>query len=197
MRRLFAGLGTLAACAALLSGCVPPKAYIASTKDEDYAKEPKRLLVIETVGDELGRYHDSFKSVLTQRMKDCGATIDFMDRPPRNPLALDNSTQVAQQRQEQEREQQLNADTILQITQLWKTTTQTIPPETRMIGYALQLVDLSTQKVVWKADVRLFTSFDIVTLHDPGITFADDTMTKLAQDRIFRSCAAAAAASAH
>ena len=188
--RRFASFGFFAG-ALLLSGCVPPKATISATRDAAYAQEPKRVMVIETIGDELGHYHDTFKADLSRRMLDCGATIDFTVRPPRDPLALDNSAALAQQRKEDDLIREFGADALLQITQNWVIKSDSIPPLPRMIGYSLRLIDVPTKKAVWTADVRLFTAIDLVTIGDPGAAFARDTMTKLVQDKIFSSCSAA------
>jgi hypothetical protein len=171
-----------------LAACHGPKATITTNRDPSYQKEPKRLMVIETIGNELGRSHDSFKAVLTQKLEACGTAAAFIARPPRDPLALDNSAAEAEQRKENDLLRDFSPDTILLMNQ---TSVTRSGGSARNIVYDMQLVELPARRTVWKANLNLFTNFDIVDLGDAGAALADDLIAKLAQDSILRTCPAA------
>lgn len=176
-------LSVAAALAAL--GACSPNATIIANRDQSYTKDIKRLVVIESIGDELGRFHDSFKTALTQRLKDCGAAVDFTARAKRDPLALDNSAAQAQQRKEAALIKEFSPDAILLMTQ---TSVTWSGGNARNIDYAMQLFDAATKRAFWKANVHLFTNFDLVDIGDPGDVLAKDLMARFVQDRVIQSC---------
>jgi hypothetical protein len=184
-RRLFRIFAVVMLCG--LAAC-QPRATITTNREASYQKDVKRLMVIETIGDALGRQIDSFHAVLTQRLQACGATVTFIARPPHDPLALDNSAALAEQRKENEMLHDFAPDAVLFMSQV---SAMSSGGSVRNITYAMQLADLPTRRIVWKANLDLFTNYDIVAFGDAGAALANDLMTKLSQDAIIRSCPAA------
>jgi hypothetical protein len=182
-------LSVVAAVVAI--GACTPQATITAHRVEGYAKEPKRIFVIESIGDELGHYHASFRSALTQHLRDCGVDVAFFTRTKPDPLALDNSAAEAQQRKENALQTQFSPDALLLMTQISVTWAGGVPAYPRNIVYALRLFDASTRKEFWAGNVDLFTNFDWVHFGDPGALLANNLIARLVRDRVLQSCPAA------
>ena len=69
-------------------------------------------------------------------------------------------------------------------------TGQLVRSDVSQIVYNLQLMDVTTKKVVWKAQVTLDTHFGLIQTGDAGAELADTIIGKLKQDNILHSCPA-------
>jgi hypothetical protein len=173
-----------------LSGCTP-SATVATNKDQGFTREPHRLAVIEAMGPELGAYTDSFKTSLSQQIKSCGITPEFVYRP---------ATKISDEDQKKVNAfvQQFRPDTVLAIeeeeyerrTVSSHNSGRLLRSDVSKITYDLQLLDVETKKFVWKAQVSLDTHFGLIEIGDAGAELANSVMQKLQQDNIFHSCPA-------
>lgn len=185
----------------ILSGCAP-KTSIATNKDQNYVREPQRLMVIEAMGTPLGKDTEKFQDTLRQGIKDCHIFTNYVVTPPemsKARLSVDEKVVKAVQEWDAKRDafiRQFAPDTVLDIaesqytvrtvsTQYGAVTSSSIP----QIIYELALTDIPTKKTVWKGQVTLFTGGVLVrTGNDPGTQLAKDIVAKLSQDGIFHTC---------
>lgn len=180
--------GAVVGLIGLISGCEPPQAVITTNKDQDFTREPKRLVVINVMG-EGGKYTDTYEANFARRIKGCGVTLDAIDRPPQTPNG--NTPANSDRGAETQRIRQFGPDTILSVTERGY---RTRPMAVRVadmtnveITYALELTDRQSRKPVWKAQIVLNASFG-----DPGEALANAIVAKLTEDKILRSCGSAA-----
>ena len=173
---------------------------MATNKDPAYTQEPRRLIVIETLGGELGKYTDSFKSTLSQRIKDCSIQANYIMQPA-VPAGTAVNEDVVKAWREKENAfiRQFGPDTLLGITQT-RYTRRTVSNQygvlsshIAQITYELELFDVRSNKTVWKALVTLDTHFGLIEVGDAGAELANTVIGKLEQDQIFHACPRVAA----
>jgi hypothetical protein len=179
----------------VVSGCAPT-ASVETNKDADFTREPKRLVIIEALGPELGKYTDSFKTTLSQGIKGCGVTTNFIYRPSAAPSA---DTEKEWQAKEGAFVRQFGPDTILSIAEA-KYTRRTVSNQYGVVSsniaqiiYELELFDVVAKKPVWKAQITLDTHFGLIEVGDAGAELANAVVGKLEQDKIFHTCITASA----
>ena len=133
MKRLYRATGFAIALgvASLAGGCVPPQTTITSSSDKSYVKEPKRIMAVETVGDELGQYHATFKATLAQRLQGMWGNRRLHDAAACGSAGARRLAAVVQRQQEQVAIRQMSAETVLEIVQVSVYRTQEIPPIVR------------------------------------------------------------------
>jgi hypothetical protein len=181
--------GRLRLCALVLAGlaagCAEP-AQIASNKAPDYAGDPKRLSVLESMGPPLDdTYFASFQTRLQNAVHDCGVEADFIVRPPAgSSLALDDK-QALERRAEAQRIQQFRPEAVLSVVATsYQSTVR--PRIVQQVTYQLELLDMKSRKAVWKAEVVMRPGAG-----DTGARLASDITARLATDGILRRCPAA------
>jgi hypothetical protein len=169
--------------AGLAAACAP-HAQITAVKAPDYAGDPKRLSVIESMGPALGdTYLASFQTRLQDAVRDCGLEADFIVRPPAQPaLSLDNGTETRERRAEGQRIQQFKPDAVLGIVAKSYVANEKMHA-TLEVTYVLDLVDMRSRKTVWKAEVVMRPG-----LGEGGAPLANDIVARLAKDGILRHC---------
>ena len=70
-------LRVLAALLLLGLAACQPRATVTSNRAAAYDKDVKRLMVVETVGNQLGAQHESFHTMFSQKAQACGASGAF------------------------------------------------------------------------------------------------------------------------
>jgi hypothetical protein len=165
---------------ALLAGCTATTS-IETNKDQSYTKEPKRLLVIESMLWNTAWLYQPFQSSLSQHIHACGVIADYIKKTPSEPL---NAQAIAFARR-------FHPDTILEISEVSRTLQTRNGSPTGVIlwiEYTLEIKDVATDKTVWKADDKLMPNF---STSGQGEVLARNIVAKLSADGIFHSCPAA------
>jgi hypothetical protein len=173
------GLLRAAAAVSLLLAACTATTRIETNKDPSYTKEPKRLLVIESLAWDVS-VDKPFHAAPSDRLKTCGITaayIQKMTSDPFSPAAVALS-------------KRFRPDTILQVNELSRDilTRNGQPAGVLYLAYGLELRDVATDRPVWKAEEKLFPKND--SFADAGEVLARNIVDKLAADGIFRSCPA-------
>jgi len=159
----------------LLSACVAPTT-IASNKAENYTKEPKRIFVLTDVGSEFGKdFFDSFQAKLGAIARDCGAALEVSRI---SSLELDEKVHLNKMKT-------FKADTIMSVRRNGGTRNE--------YGifhaiYNIKLVDVQTNKTVWRADTNFYRGGTAISIKERGEALAVDITNKIKEDKIFRSC---------
>ncbi len=180
-----------------LAACSPPSTEIASNRDSNYSREPKRLAVVENVRDPLVLQSKSFQDAFQQKIKNCGIVggyvvrpVEEFDaaRPPHDDVRQDIDAKT------NDFVRSFNPDTVLTITEAGFRRKAEMAnghvafSSYEKIEYNLALTDTQTRKVVWKSHIVLNPG--VGTEDVPGTQLATDIVARLTKDGIFRSCPA-------
>jgi hypothetical protein len=188
-------LVTLAIGLALLGAC-SARTDIATNKDQNYTREPQRLMVIEAMGTPLGSDTKTFQATLSQQIKDCHIFTNYVITPREvsDPAYASDDKAVAEWKAKRDAFiRRFHADTFLTIGEtqyslqtLYHNGSEMSQSITQII-YQLALIDVPTRKTVWKAVVTLHTGIAHMGT-DPGTQLAEDIVAKLRGDGIFQHC---------
>ena len=174
-----------ALCLLLIAGCNVPRTSIQTNKAPDYAKQPNRLFVFETVNPQLAGSSETFHLTLAKVLSNCGVAVDYASQSAQPALALDASTSGVNQAKTQIA--QFRPDSILTVR--WgKITTQGNLGTVVAASYLLELSDVDTRKAVWKSRVEV-TRGESLLYSKSGIgeNLASAVVGRMVQDQILPS----------
>jgi hypothetical protein len=170
------GLAMAAVLPAVLTGCIAAKVKMTTNKASDYVQEPKRLFVVESLGNGLGTSSRDFQKAFQDMIRTCGVEADFYART----LALDASD-TAVQREQTEHMRNFRPDTILSLREL---SYMQRGSRVTQITYGLDLSDVKTRRTVWKDQVILSPGVG----SDGPLALGREIRNRLETDGILRSC---------
>lgn len=161
---------------AVLAGCAGQNSY-ESLKSPDYSKVPKNLLAIHLTTTPLDQ---AFESRLAEDFSKCGLNLQFTKSI--NPKIVTGA----------------NADTVLTVEILggtrlvnWKDPTVN---SVRSINVQLTLIDVESEKNVWRSRTDLINGVDtVVTRSANEARWADELADNMAHDGVLGKCTAKSA----
>lgn len=165
-----------------LSGCIPTMVRSMTNKAPDYVDEPKRLFVVESLGNELGALNSGFDQAFRGMIRDCAVETDFFARPPQQPsLALD-TRESGLQRAQGEQMRNFRPDMILSLREISYRSRRS---SVQQVTYGLEFADVKSKRTVWKAELVLTPGAD----SDEPLALSREIRDRLRADGILRSCA--------
>ena len=163
--------------AAWLAGCAAPPSRIQTSKAEGYSKQPKRMFVLSTAGNDWGNeFANSFESRITAIGTACGTTVQVSRI---NPLELDENVHA-------NRMKAFNPDAILTVRN--NGGTKSAYGALIDVIYDLSLRDVQANKLVWRANVRFVRGATLRSLTERGETLAIEITNKLKQEGLLAGC---------
>ena len=175
----------IAVCLLSIVAACAPETKITTNKMPDYVGNPKRLFVFSRIEGDFGdEFTPTFNDMFVKIAKECGADAELVTTLPESS---DNQDSMAKMKA-------FNPDTVLSITRGAGLATRPdmLTPSSVTVArtYNLQLIELPSQKTVWRANAVFRRGSGLVKGSDRGQTLAIEITDRMKSDGIFRSCLA-------
>lgn len=174
-----------------IAACAPaPSTTVATTKVEIPAKQPKRLFVVQLIGQELGRDTRSFETKFAGIIGGCGVVADFFTRPAQAApsLSLDDSSYKTQSTVLNGRIAAFQPDSILSLAET-PVANGAQSGDAPAVTYMLELLDAATRKPLWKGQVVLRPRN--AGPSDAGEALANGVIGRMKADGLLTGCSPA------
>lgn len=160
----------------IVSGCAATT-RTKTNRANDYNGQPKRLFVITDIGTDFGsQFSNAFQNKIKSIAKDCGVVVDIAYL---SVLELDESRYDRQM-------MGFRPDTVLSIKR--NGGTKSAEGVLFHVIYDSKLIDMSTKKLVWRAQTDFYRGGFAIPVEERGESLAIDLTNKIKEDKIFRSC---------
>jgi hypothetical protein len=178
---------TIGIVTCLLTSCAAQTTNMGSTKAADITFEPKRILVLQSMGSTLPPGQaEIFQKALAEYLGVCGITSAFAIRNfENNSLSLETNYKYTT-RSDPEKIKSLKPDSLLMVDEYSLRKRGSAVVE---ITYMIELADSSTRKVVWKTNISLSPSLSFNNSeYENATSLANGIMSQLVQDGIVHGC---------
>jgi hypothetical protein len=177
--------GTVLSLAALAGGCTS----VESNKAATYDTQPRRLLVLESLGSFPNMRNIDVTSRLVAALSRCDTILEIHPAAAvATRAAIDEAPEEAILRSQAETVERFQPDAVLHVIQA-RGAVQAANGALQRGTYALSLYDVPSKKTVWKASIDLRLQGGLINVaDDPAANLSKAIVARLSEDNILAGC---------